>query len=310
MVHHIQQQFARSNWLFRVSMSPMLTPLWTRLINYKGHTERSLQDASETIRAHHGQPLFTFINLMGHICLIAPQSALDSVAPHLKHDRRAYEFVRHFNSEGAKWASPPDPQLTAWQQRALLDFYDAEVRHQDELLGKFLHGLDSHGILDNTLVIIMADHGEGHGDHQFLGHGFVVYQELVHVPLLIRFPNREGRGAKGEHAHQRTAHLPYHVRLRPVDPTARRGRPERSSGGVVATQYISGCGGHRGANPLCRGVPPILSCMCWNIATPPSLIACACARSAERSIIRAINWRWWEIRLKGSTMSNRTPSST
>ena len=197
MVHHIQQQFARSNWLFRVSMSPMLTPLWTRLINYKGHTERSLQDASETIRAHHGQPLFTFINLMGaHLPYRPPQSALDSVAPHLKHDRRAYEFVRHFNAEGAKWASPPDPQLTAWQQRALLDFYDAEVRHQDELLGKFLHGLDSHGILDNTLVIIMADHGEGHGDHQFLGHGFVVYQELVHVPLLIRFPNREGAGQK------------------------------------------------------------------------------------------------------------------
>ena len=197
VVHHIQQQFAHSDWLFRVSMSPLLTPMWTRLINYKGHTERSLQDAAETIRAHRGQPLFTFINLMGaHLPYRPPQTALHTVAPHLKHDPRAYAFVRNFNADGAKWASPPDPALTDWQQHALLDFYDAEIRHQDELLGKFLDGLDAHGTLDNTLVIIMADHGEGHGDHQFLGHGFVVYQELVHVPLLMRFPNGEGAGQR------------------------------------------------------------------------------------------------------------------
>lgn len=51
------------------------------------------------------------------------------------------------------------------------------------------------GALENTLVIIVADHGELHGDHGFFGHGFAVYQELVHVPLIVsgeRFP----RGAR------------------------------------------------------------------------------------------------------------------
>lgn len=40
------------------------------------------------------------------------------------------------------------------------------------------------------MVIIAADHGESHGDHNFFGHSFVVYQELVHVPLVIHYPER------------------------------------------------------------------------------------------------------------------------
>ena len=40
------------------------------------------------------------------------------------------------------------------------------------------------------MVIVAADHGEGHGDHGYKGHSFVVYQELVHVPMMIRYPER------------------------------------------------------------------------------------------------------------------------
>ncbi|MCA9905344.1 MAG: sulfatase-like hydrolase/transferase, partial [Anaerolineae bacterium] len=40
--------------------------------------------------------------------------------------------------------------------------------------------------LDNTLVLIVADHGEGLGEHDLFGHGFAVHQELVHVPLIMR----------------------------------------------------------------------------------------------------------------------------
>jgi uncharacterized sulfatase len=50
--------------------------------------------------------------------------------------------------------------------------------------------------LEDTLVIVAADHGEGHGDHGFFGHSFVVYQELVHVPLLIRYPDQFPQGAR------------------------------------------------------------------------------------------------------------------
>jgi uncharacterized sulfatase len=50
--------------------------------------------------------------------------------------------------------------------------------------------LDQPQCRDNTVVIIVADHGEMLGEHQFVGHGFGVYQELIHVPLLIRLPGQ------------------------------------------------------------------------------------------------------------------------
>jgi arylsulfatase A-like enzyme len=40
--------------------------------------------------------------------------------------------------------------------------------------------------------MIVADHGEGIGEHHFMGHSFVAYQELAHVPLLIKFPETQG----------------------------------------------------------------------------------------------------------------------
>ena len=43
---------------------------------------------------------------------------------------------------------------------------------------------------NDTLTIIVADHGDGLGDHDFFGHAFVAYEELVHVPLIVHWPGR------------------------------------------------------------------------------------------------------------------------
>ncbi len=190
-------QFAHSDFLFRMSLNPVFVPLWTRLINYKGHTANSIDDFIEYWQkqrtAAADTPVFAFLNLMGtHLPYTPPQDYVDGVAPGLRHDKHAYSFMRRFNSDAARWASPPDPALADWEQQALVDFYDAEILHQDYHLGRLLRMLKQSGALDHTMVIIAADHGEGHGDHDFFGHSFVVYQELVHVPLVIydkeRFP--------------------------------------------------------------------------------------------------------------------------
>jgi arylsulfatase A-like enzyme len=199
--HRVQNQFAQSDWLFRVSLNPLLVPLWTRYVNYKGHTEHSLTDALSAINTHRAgcndQPLFTFVNLMGaHLPYRPPQDYVNRVAPGLQRDKAAYTFVRRFNADAARWAAPLDEPLADWEQRALADFYDAEVAYQDELLGNLLGGLRRSGALDETLVIIAADHGEAHGDHGYIGHSFVVYQELVHVPLIVRYPERFPVGAR------------------------------------------------------------------------------------------------------------------
>ncbi len=187
----VSQQFAHNDALFRLSLHPLLTPIWTRSVNYKGNTSNAIDDVIDTLNTHRSggreQPLFTFLNLMGgHMPYRPPRDYLERFAP--EKDRAAYKFMARFNADAARWASPTDPPLTA-DERAIIDgFYNAEVAHQDYHLGRLLHALEANGALDDTMVIIVADHGEGHGDHDFFGHSFVVYQELVHVPLAISYP--------------------------------------------------------------------------------------------------------------------------
>lgn len=194
----VSNQFAQNDWLFRISLNPLLTPIWTRYINYKGHTENSVSDVIAYTKHHDKkQPLFTFLNLMGtHLPYRPPQDALDRIAPGLRRDKHAYQFMGRFNADAARWASPADPPLQDWERQVIDDFYDAEISHQDIHVGRLLRYLKRSGKLDHTMVIIAADHGEGHGDHEFFGHSFVVYQELVHVPLLIHYPERFPAGKR------------------------------------------------------------------------------------------------------------------
>lgn len=185
-------QFAKREWMFRFSLHPLLTPLWTRIINYKGSSSDSISDLIgyfEQQRAG-GQekPIFAFLNLMGtHLPYRPPQTALKQIAPDL--DKQAYPFVAQFNADAARWASPADQPVEDWQQRALEAFYDAEIYAQDLELGRLFRYLKQSGATKDTLIIIAADHGEGHGDHGYFGHSFLVNQELVHVPLIVSSPD-------------------------------------------------------------------------------------------------------------------------
>lgn len=198
---YLSNRFAHNDLLFRLSLNPLIVPFWTQLVNYKGSTSRSIDDfIAYYDRYHQGgadRPLFAFLNLMGaHMPYHPPKNRLTHVAPHLVNDRHAYRFMRDHNADAAAWISPVEQPLADWQQDALTGFYDAEIAEQDYHLGRLLSHLRSRGKLDNTLVIITADHGDGHGDHDFIGHSFVVYQELVHVPLLMHYPDRFPAGKR------------------------------------------------------------------------------------------------------------------
>jgi arylsulfatase A-like enzyme len=69
--------------------------------------------------------------------------------------------------------------------------YDGEIRFTDEILGKLLDSLDEIGFLGNTVIIVTADHGEEFGEHGGVLHGGKLFDELLHVPLIIT-----GRGIR------------------------------------------------------------------------------------------------------------------
>lgn len=74
--------------------------------------------------------------------------------------------------------------------------YAGEITYHDKYLGKFVRSLESLGILENTLVIITADHGEEFDDHGSFGHGHSLYQELTHVPFAMVWKNMVPKGKK------------------------------------------------------------------------------------------------------------------
>jgi arylsulfatase A-like enzyme len=66
--------------------------------------------------------------------------------------------------------------------------YEQEARHLDDELRAFLDAVDALGLGRRTLVVVMADHGEEFLEHGQKRHGLQLYDESIHVPLMVRFP--------------------------------------------------------------------------------------------------------------------------
>jgi arylsulfatase A-like enzyme/Tfp pilus assembly protein PilF len=79
---------------------------------------------------------------------------------------------------------PPEPYRSRYPERP----YDGEIAYVDALVGEFRDALEDRGLLEKSLLVLTADHGEGLGDHDEGFHGFFVYDSTVHVPLIVRAP--------------------------------------------------------------------------------------------------------------------------
>ncbi|MEJ2747898.1 MAG: sulfatase-like hydrolase/transferase [Anaerolineae bacterium] len=108
-------------------------------------------------------------------------------------NEEARRIMATWNRESFRWPAPLAEPLGELESRVLSDMYDAEVAYQDDYLGELLGVLNGRDRHHNTLTLIVADHGDGLGEHNFMGHAFVAYQELVHVPLLMQWPERIAR---------------------------------------------------------------------------------------------------------------------
>jgi arylsulfatase A-like enzyme len=72
--------------------------------------------------------------------------------------------------------------------------YDGELAYLDWCFGRFFKFLEKKNILNNTLVIIVGDHGDNFGEHGLLGHGLCLYDSILKIPMIVRYPNRINPG--------------------------------------------------------------------------------------------------------------------
>jgi arylsulfatase A-like enzyme len=79
-------------------------------------------------------------------------------------------------------------RLSAAEKKGVRALYADEVRTVDAAVGSVLAALDRLGLRDSTLVVCVGDHGEEFWEHGGVEHGHTVYEELIRVPLLMRWP--------------------------------------------------------------------------------------------------------------------------
>jgi len=70
----------------------------------------------------------------------------------------------------------------------LLDLYDGEISYVDQQFGHLLEFMRASGQYDDTLIVVAGDHGEAFGEHGDFVHGHLAYEEIMHVPLIVKFP--------------------------------------------------------------------------------------------------------------------------
>ncbi|HUU38587.1 MAG TPA: sulfatase-like hydrolase/transferase [Candidatus Desulfaltia sp.] len=132
-------------------------------------------------------PLFSYVHFMEpHLPIVPPAPFRDMFsAP----KARAFvhgvleEFQRKINAE-----RPFGPD----EVRAVVDNYDATVAYVDGELGKLLRSLKDRGLYDESLIIVLSDHGESLYEREYWGHGAKVYEETARVPLIVKFPASMG----------------------------------------------------------------------------------------------------------------------
>jgi arylsulfatase A-like enzyme len=87
----------------------------------------------------------------------------------------------------------PNPGLTPGDLQHLKDLYDEEIAYFDSQFAELLRSLRASGLLDDSLVILTADHGEEFLEHGDVKHCRNVFDTTVHVPILVRIPGVGGK---------------------------------------------------------------------------------------------------------------------
>jgi arylsulfatase A-like enzyme len=87
-------------------------------------------------------------------------------------------------------------ERSADELRFLRGAYQGEVHQNDAAFGAFLDGLAARGLLEQSLIVFTADHGEELFEHGSYGHGGTLYGEVLHIPLALRLPGPARRASR------------------------------------------------------------------------------------------------------------------
>jgi len=143
------------------------------------------------------RPFFLFINYVeAHFPYTPPEPYRSRfLQPQHSGVAEALALTNPSKAQALHLTAPPVRFDEATRQ-ALSDLYDGEIGYLDMRIGQLLEELRARQLLDKTVVIVTSDHGESLGDHELFEHRFCVYETLLHVPLMVRYPAAFSAGVR------------------------------------------------------------------------------------------------------------------
>lgn len=163
-------------------------------------------------------------------------------APPPPYDRRfpAHQGSKQLNDQDvADAVNQGRRSLRSEERDFLVSRYDGEIAFVDAQLGRLLRWLEAEALLDGMLVIVTADHGEAFGEHQLLGHGVGLYEDQIHVPLIVKLPHqREGVRLAQRASLLRTLKLIESVRRGETDAGSLQAQQSMPTSGILSELWM------------------------------------------------------------------------
>ena len=177
----LQQGFATFHEAWRVSREPVFDDDGAELTN-----EMVLRWLGERSAP---QPFFAFVHYMEpHLGYNPPAEAarpfLDGFNPEVVERLRAWRHPR----EVGYILGVPGLEVSEQEFEALRALYDGELAYLDRRIGELIGALDERGSGKDTVVVVTSDHGEHFGEHDLMDHKMSLYDALLKVPLIVRYP--------------------------------------------------------------------------------------------------------------------------
>ena len=126
------------------------------------------EHAFEFLERHRSSRFFLFLHYM------------DAHDPYFRHPYDGHGIARAANQH-------PDPSMSA----EMHELYKGEIAYLDGNFGKLIAKLEELGLYDDSVIVVVADHGEEFLDHGGFWHGLTLYEEQIHVPLLVKWRKGE-----------------------------------------------------------------------------------------------------------------------
>ena len=148
-------------------------------------TARDVIDAAiEQLRMKTGQNHFLFMHLLDpHWPYLPPNDFLERFGPRPRDISDLQDLILR--------AEPPPSET---ERDEIIRLYDGEIAFTDQELGRFFEQLKVLGLYDHSLIIVTADHGEAFYEHGHWQHSQTLYEEIIRIPMIVKWPGDSLKG--------------------------------------------------------------------------------------------------------------------